>query len=1075
MMNLRALGALFFLLLFGPWLQGQSSAAALSGVVTDTSGASVANASLVLVETGTGRRQQLLAAADGSFQASGLRPGVYRLEVEAPGYKRLIQTQVMVESAGVTHVTLTLTAGSVQDTVNATGATPLLRAESGERGQVFSNRQVRELPIVDRNYQHLIQLAPGVTPALTEVSPLIDPQRSRTYNINGQPFNANNWRLNKGDNNEPVTHLNVFRTPLEAVQQMNIRTSSYDAEVGRTGGLTANSELRAGGNRYHGSAFWFNSVDELRGRDFFNALTEPDGDGREEFLWNQFGASFGGPVPGVENLFFTGNYEGTFVDYERPQFATVPAGAFRQGDFSAIEGLRLYDPATGDPNGMGRQPFPNNQIPASRFSPQAQQILGSFPAPNRTGLQNNLQAFAPLRNDSHVFDGRTDYRWNENNTVFGHFNYGKYFVLDDDPLGRAIGAGGESRMRTLHSGIGWTRTLSPNLQFDVRGNYNRFRNNINGLNGLDRIEITGMTGLGAPNSYPMNWIDNNFNVSNTWSWNPPGRHSWKFGVDIRHQRVDGFLPFNQGAGTRFEFQPGSTLSPLSGGFPAAGSFPSSFAGFLLGAPAAVTDTVQLQDPTYRRWFFEGFAQDKFRMTPKLTLTFGVRYSAFSPVGPANDAGLSNFNPRTNMLNIAGAGEVDNNANVEWDTNNISPRVGVAYQLSDKVVVRGGYSLTYFPNTINFATGSLFPALSSVQAGVPNTFGTVGEVPAIPFTSIPTAASVAADPRQPLNFIPQDPETPYVQSFHFTYERELTGSMMFDVSYVGTQGRQLPFRQDFNFAAPGTGVAGLLLNQTGNPRTARTLLSDNGGVSNYNAVQASVDKRFSDGLAFTAAYTFSRTLDDVSGEEFLLTSLDRSRNHGLADFDREHMFSLSHVWEVPVGEGSNLWNTGLAGKLLGHWQLNGILTWTSGRPFTVTSNPLFCNCPGNLTNFGNQVLPDPETTSGLGPSDFANGEFFQTAGFAQPGANALGNAGRNNLRGPDLFNYDLSIFRSFPVSEGKKLEFRAEFFNLTNTANFANPVSNVTSEDFGRITSTLAGSQGRFGSGRQVNFGLRFVF
>ena len=1060
-----------FLLAYAPlWSQtADVQSGILTGVVASTSGETVAHAHLTITNVASGEAAQALTAADGSFSIKELTPGAYRIEVEIPAYSRLVQESVVVNGPGTTQVRLVVTPGSAEQTVNATGHIPLLQRESGQRSHSFDTRSVRELPIVDRNYQELVRLIPGVTPPATTSPVILDPQQNRIFHSNGQAFNTNKWNLEGFHNTEPARHLSQHLTPVEAIQQMNVRNSSQQPEVGAAAGSLVNTELRSGDKEYHGSAYWFHGIDELGARDFFN--TQPNDEA--EFRSNQFGATFGGPVPSSDKLFFFANYEGMFVDYQRPQFSTVPSTAFREGDFSSVTGLTLYDPATGDQNGLGRAPFPGNRIPANRFGDDVRTILGAFPDPNQAGVENNLLSFAPLRNDSHRSGARGDYRWSDNTSLFGHYQYGKYFVSDDDPRGRAISQGGEARVLNQHASLGWAHAFSPNLVTDLRGTYDRFRNNMNGFNDRDRIEISGMPGIGAPRGLPMNWIDNAWHVANSWSWNPNSRHSFRFGGDVTYLRVDDFRPLNAGFGRVFEFEPGPTASPNNFAFPSAGVFPNSFASFFLSTPTVATDTLELLDPSYRRWFYSGFVNDTFRVHQKLTFDFGIRYELFSPVSPANDGGLSNFDPITNTIQLAGLGEIDHRADVDWDYTNFSPRFGFAYQLGTRSVLRGGYSYNYFPNSVGFAIGSLFPALSSVQEGIPGTYLPAGALPAIPFPSVPATGTVTADLRQPLSFISSDSNTASVQNYNFTYAMEISDGMMFDVAYVGSLGRQLPYRREFNAAPAGGGTAALPLNSSLG-RTARTIETANEATNNYNALQASVTKRFSNRLGFTAAYTWSKALDEVTGESYLLNNIDRQRNYGLADFDRKHMFTFSHIWELPFGTGTDRWNSGLIGQLIGGWQLNGILTWVSGTPFSVTANPLLCNCPGNSVNFAN-VRREPETTGGLGPGSIGDGRFFETAAFEQPTAETFGNATRNSIRGPELFNYDVSVFRSQSITEGTKIEFRAEFYNITNSSQFANPIGNLDSEDFGRIISTLAASQGRFGSGRRVNFALRLLF
>jgi outer membrane receptor protein involved in Fe transport len=1079
-------GMVLFLACSSLLLWGQMTGT-INGKVTTASGAAVPSANVIITETQTGASQKVLTATDGSFSVSGLAPGMYTIEVQAPGFKRLVQQNVILSPGATLGVSLALSPGNIAEVVRLTGRVSMLQNQTGERSEYFSAVPVQELPIKDRNYQELTGLMPGVTPPGASLSPLADPERNRIFAANGQSYISNNWMVDGGNNNEPFFHISGHVPSAEAISDVNVLSANYNASYGRAGGLIVNPTTSSGSNDFHGKIYWFNSVSQLRARDFFNSAPNTKG----HFTSNLFGADIGGPVA-KDKLFFFLTYEGSYLRYRQPKFTTVPTQEFRQGDFSSIPGLTLYNPFTGNPDGTGRIPFANNQIPGNMFSPAAEGLLPFIPLPNQSGIQNNFVSNSRLRDDTQQPGGRIDYRMSDKTSFFVNYRYSRYFAADHSPLGDVVGDGGESRLRTHNAFLGATHIFSADLLTEARFTYNRYRDVFDSLNvtnpllglgvpgfdtaNLPRIQVQGMSAMGAPASYPLRGVDNTFQWANNWSWHT-GRHDFKWGTDIRRLRVDGFRDFNFGPGNIFDYMPGATASPAQTAFPADGSFPNAFAGFLVGTPSVVTQSTEFLSPSYRTTQFFGFLGDTVQVHKRLTLDLGVRYDVYTPATPAHIGGLSNYDPNTNLISIAGIGMVDSRSNVKYDYKNVSPRFGFAYRLSDRSVVRGGYSLNYFPTTIGFAAGGLFPAIQSIQQGVPGSFATVNSLATLlPLTAYPVNGQIAANPEQPLTFLSQDRRTPYVQTYNLTVERQLFGGMVANVAYVGTLGRHLPYQYQWNAASPGTGIAGLPLNQTFG-RTASTLLYDTGANSNYNSLQAGLTRRFSSGLGFTVSYTYSKALDEVSSQNMLInSSVARTRGYGPADFDRKHMFNFSHVWELPFGAGTNRASQGWLGQVIGHWQLNGILRWASGTPFTVTADPLFCNCPGNVYNYANVTGP-VTTTSGLGPGDLANGQFFNTSAFTQPAAGTIGDAGRNSLRGPNLFSYNMSVFRMFPIHERFKLQFRTEFYNLTNTPTFANPVSNINSANFGQITQTLATAvNGQdFGSGREVKFALRLMF
>jgi hypothetical protein len=378
-------------------------------------------------------------------------------------------------------------------------------------------------------------------------------------------------------------------------------------------------------------------------------------------------------------------------------------------------------------------------------------------------------------------------------------------------------------------------------------------------------------------------------------------------------------------------------------------------------------------------------------------------------------------------------------------------------------------MSYWNGAAQFAASSLIPATAGVESGVPGSFalapGTFGLFSTAGATSLTTA------PNRAVYYTPSRLRTPYVQFYNFTIQRDLTHGILADVGYVGNLGRELPYTLNTNAALPGTGATGLPLNGAFG-RTAGTFLRGTGFNSKYNSLQANITKRFSEGLSFSVAYTYSKSLDYGAGLTPFLNNTNPRANYGPSDFDRTHVFTLTHNWRLPFGTGTQHLNSGIAGRLLGPWQLDGILRHATGLPFTPTASAAFCQCPGNTPTA--DVVPGPPALGFTAfPSFFGFFEvpyLFPTIAFAQPANGSFGNVGRNAVRGPDFTNYDLSVSRQFVFVEHTRLEFRAEAYNLSNSTHFGPPIANVNSANFGLSTGTALGL-----GERTFQFALKLVY
>ena len=810
-------------------------------------------------------------------------------------------------------------------TVQIDAYSPQLQTDRSDVMRTYSDQQTVQLPFARRNVHSLLELTPGVAPGEPALSELLNPRPAPYLHINGQSQFANQSLLDGVDNNEPFYGFSIYTPHLESVQQLVVTTSNYQSELGRAGGGVYNITTRDGFNKLHGSVFGFHTNQELRARNPFS--TEPLD--KPIFIRNQFGAVIGGPVIS-KRLFVAGSYEGNYRRGARTTIASVPILPWRQGDFSGIGGSVIFDPLSGNLiTGSGRSAFTGNQIPRSRFNSNAIRLLSLFPEPNLPGLQNNLAVNVPIRNDGNSFDGRVDANISGQTGIFGHYNFSRFFVVSNSPFGPQLGESAESRIENHLFAFATNHSFTPTFLTELRLGYNRYRPRINAANvnrdlrsslaflngstlmgeGPPRIEINGMDGFGATELAPLSHADNVFTIANTWS-GPMGRNLIRGGIDFRHIRSDGFLPSGSIYAPRglfsFASGPTSSLSSGAGDF----GFANSFASFLLGAPSQTAFSIQSDIPTNRQWQYFAFLQDTFKVLPRVTLDLGVRYELYMPVESRFPGGLANFDATTNSLLISGEdGDVVNQqANIATDWNNFAPRLGFAVQLAERSVMRGGYGISYFRPPLAFYEGLLanqFAFLSSVQTGREGTLLTSGSFNQFPIASALSpqpGAFLTPVPDQPFISIAREDTTPYVQFYNLTFQQEFTEGFTASLGYVGNVGRKMPYSLQLNAALPGAGLTGLPLNQQFG-RLASTVQRGFGINSNYNSLQADVVKRFGDIVNVTASYTLGKTFDYATDFKPFLNNMDIRSNYSLSDYDRTHIFTLSHIINIPLGAGS----------------------------------------------------------------------------------------------------------------------------------------------------------------------------
>lgn len=1069
----------------------------LVGAISDASGALVPNAKVTIVEVNTNLTRTASTNESGNYSFANLPQGRYTVSIEQTGFRKATRENVDVTINSTVRVDIQLQPGQISEQVTITAELPALQTDRTDTGRKLDSRQVAELPLTqNRNFQGLVNLVPGAARAQRNHSEFFNSNDSMQSRVNGQARLANNIQFEGVDNNHRTGLLTVYVPPAEAIQTVDVTTSNYEAEMGRAGGAVINVALKSGTNNLHGSLYEFNRVSALAARRT-DLLTKPP------ITYNYFGATIGGAI--IKNrTFYFADYLGMRDRLGKGHRFTIPTAAFRAGNLSASP-TTIYDPTTGNPDGTNRQPFAGNIIPTSRISPIAARLNALVPAPtssNVTGV--NLEGSTVRQKDTDGFDAKIDHNLTSNHRLSGRYSYQRP-KLTDPALAAYGAAGGPANggfagtgTTTTQSGaFNYTGVLSPTFITEFRVGLSRYRNDayasdygskasdevgIRGINisdltsGLTNIDISGYSNPVMGYSLSLPWIrfETNWNFVNNWT-KTLGNHTVKFGWDYRFNR-DGLLQTQvYSLRGQYRFRTGQTGRNGDNNQ----GFANAYAAFLLDLPNDFGRDLLSAFPEYVQFPLFTYIQDKWQVSPKLTVDIGVRHELYPPATPRQKGGFSNYDIATNTLIVAGVGNNPSNLGRKNYLTNFAPRLGISYRLNEKTVIRSGYGISYIPYPDNRYAYN-FPVRQNNSFNPANSFVAAGKMadgmPApLPFT-IPQNGLIPNAPNQAYEVIPLDYREGYIQSYNLAVQRALPKNFSLDVAYVGNKGTRVA--QQFN------ANAGMILGagRDGRPlwsqfrRDADTNISFIGTSTSYNSLQVKLDRRFSGGFSLTTAYTWSKAIDysqDNGGFAYVINS---ARSRARADFDRRHMLNQSYVWELPIGKGKRWVNSGPAAMILGGWQMTGILTAMTGTAMNISAPNATLNAPGNSNNPNYLVsgsLPTSKTVNFR-----ATGRnlptWFDINAFGAPAANTFGNIGRNAFTGPGFFNVDASLFRRIKVGERWTVEIRAESFNFTNTPQYPNPDGGLGNATFGQITNAGIGSSADGGS-RQVQMGLRILF
>ncbi len=1070
---------------------GQAVSGTITGMIDDASGGRVPNAKVTLVEVGKGIQFTTETNELGYYTRALIPPGNYTISVEATGFKTAVRENVVLSVDSTVRLDLTLEVGQLVERVLVSDVPPLLKSERADVSTVVETRMIAELPTLNRNFAGLQLLIPGTMKDTGQTGIAENPQGSVSLSSNGQPNGARNMQLDGVDNNETVLGGNVVIPTMESIREFKLTTTGYDAEFGRAGGAVTQVETKSGDNEFHGSMFEFFRNDKTNARNSFTEFTGPP-----PFKWNQFGGSLGGPIRRNKTFFF-GDYQGAQQRLGNTRLVTVPTAEMRAGNLSqfrdsAGRAIPIYDPLSGNLDGSGRTPFEGNIIPAYRISQVAKNLMALLPPPTFPGqVENNYVASGTTKFDTNQFSGRIDHYFGENTRLFG-----RYIFFDADiyapPIygpqggGTAVqtGVGGYSKGRNQNFSLNLNHVFTPTVLMDWRYGYSRYRVNVRqpdfgtslsdqvgipnvNLGGIDtsglaRINVNGIgsfsMGGGAACNCPLDEVMNYHQWATNLSW-IKGSHTTKLGADIRR-----FWNFRRSDGGRrgvFNFDPAVT------GLPGLSPSGIGMATFLQGAVSSYSRVWSMgrNDEFETHMFF--YAQDQWKITPKLTLNYGLRYEVYTP--PAARPGMgSNLDLSTGYMLVSGLGGNSNSAGIQLDPNNIAPRLGITYLAGKKTVLRLGVGRSYFPNVYAITiSGQIWPFFTTQSLTSPVTYGYLFNVsagaPPYSFPTIPQDGKIKMPDGISTLTIPFDRQTSYIDSWNFTIQRELARNLSLELAYVGNVGHHLYYNNNVNQAYPGPGPL--------NPRrvywnkfgwSQRIQNRANAGSSNFHSFQAKATQRMTRDLSFIASYTFSKTMD--FGTYDAVTDGNNFRNdHGPADRDRTHILTLGHVYELPFGPekrfASNV--TGVAKQIIGGWKFAGITVLESGLPFS----PYWSTTAPVNTDF--QRLR-PDLIGDPGVSDPTRDGWFSPKAFAVPTGYRMGTAGRNILRGPHYYTADWALFKDFRITERMQLQFRTEAYNTFNTTHLAIPVNTVDSPTASTITGTVDAM-------RQMQFGLRLFW
>ena len=1068
------------LLLAAPAALAQFDTATVVGTVRDSSNAVVFEAKVTLTSTETGISVVRMSAENGGFEFPAVRPGIYIVTAEKSGFASALVENVQVQVGARLRVDLQMPVGQLTEKVEVRAVTPLLETDSSQRGQVITGEQTRALPLLSREYSSLALLTTGVKLAGSSLTTGNTP-REGAFNVNGLRSTFNNYLIDGVDNNAYGTSNQGFSNQVmqpapDAVGEFKVVTNNLSAEYGRAAGATINVNYRSGTNTLHGAGWEFLRDTSMNATGFFKPAT-----GKPALDRNQFGGVVGGPI--IKNkAFFFGDYEGFRQTRRVTAFSTIATPAQRQG----ILTVNVTDPRTGAVHPAG------TPVPMTDF---ARRVLSALPDTNFTGSGGNYTLLQEFTADSDKAGAKVDVQFSPSVTMFGRYGFRNLDTYDQPNIPLPAGGAGNgaiySKNRQLVLGTTWVPNVSSLLE--VRFGYSWTQAGKNppalgsasafdqfGLPGLpsdSRIAgglptqiITGFSDLGRQATNPQWQYPTVYNPKINYTWTMKA-HSFKSGyefqkIDTEVQDVNPLYGRDTYNG-QFSRPAGATANNVY-----------NLADFMLGLRAqyALSSVLVAQ---LRRDMHFAYLQDDWRATTNLTLNLGLRYEYSTPYWERDNV-LSNFDPATNRMVLATDGSIADRSTIDPDRNNFGPRLGFAYTLTPATVIRGGYGISFVhfsragggdilpingPQVVNAVvnqTQTTSPSFVPAERGYPTGL-------ADPSRFDPLTANIT--------YMPRDFHSSPVHSYYVSVQRELRPNMVIDVAFVGNRAEDLLLFANYNQASPNNAAGTIpLQNRRPNQSFADITYAFNGGKSRYKALQTKFEWRMGPSLTLLNSLTLSETKDNGS------QSLENSNGNfpapqdfynlgadfGLSNYHQPYNNTTSFVWTLPFGENGSA----LTQALIGGWTLSGINTIYSGEPVTFVYNPLATAVVSGIAQdfrgankYRANVTCDP-----LAADNERNiGNWFNRSCVSAPTdiSQPFGNAGRNSVRGPKFWQFDLAASKRFALGGPAQFEFRLEAFNVLNRSNFRAPNGNRSAATFGSITATY--------DPRQLQLGFKLLW
>lgn len=1143
-------------------VHGQTFFGSVVGTIADASGAAVPQATVTIINTGTAERRTMQTDGSGNYQFVNLVPGQYKLEVEKQGFRKIIREQITVEVQNAVRIDLAMQVGDVNQVVEVIAQTPLLQTENASLGQVVESRKVLEAPLNGRNVFALVALVPGVVPG----------GQSGTTPTGTNPFAWGNYQIGGGQANQSAAYIDgatvntayVNQTALvptqDAIQEFRVQTNNLGPEFGRMAGGAVNLTTRSGTNGFHGSAYEYLRNKVLNSNTFFNNRA---GVARPAFTQNQYGGRIGGPIKKDKTFFFF-SYEGFKLRQGQSYVFTVPTDAQRIGDFSGLKNsagtpLAIYDTLTTcGRNGnaacatnaagaevISRQPFPGNIIPPNRIDPAAKVMTNLWGRATSDGINaahaNNFTANASVGGDNYQYTGRVDHSFSDKQRMFVRYTFWNNLNLPIDPYQTKTCVDRCTETFNTNSAvIGDTYSITPTTIVDFRVAYLRFSYDRTALSqGYDltqlgwpsslnnsvafRVQpipiVTGYNGVFGTNGTGSTIVARNDsdsiapNITKIW-----GKHTLKAGAEIRRNTHNYYQQNNPSGSFNFDSNM-TTLSPFA---PAGGD---GFASFLLGfgSGGGLTSNAFVAGQQIYRAYYGG---DTWQITQRLTFNYGVRFDGMGPWSERYDrmvvlipnadspfaqaAGIPGLKGKFGLVNSP-----DRPSRNNMDLHNVwSPRLGLAYRLTNKTVIRTGYGIFFIPNDVAF---NISPNNDPANAYTTPFVGTTdGSLTPFAKLSNPFPSGIIPAPGHNAVFqqlflgqgfsapLPHDPAG-YAQQWNFGIQREIVGGMALEIDYAGSKGSHLPGPNQQIDQLPDEflKLGSALQTQVKNPflgivtvgplslptvaagQLLRPFPQYNGQAitspmnrnSIYHSGQVKLEKRFANGQSILGSYTWAKLISDTdtltawlepSGglgvQNFNNIRLERS----LANYDVAHRLVVSYVADLPFGKGKKFLGnaTGAPGKIVSGWGIIGVSSFQSGNPLPLTNGV-------NLTNsFGGGSRPNSTGISAnlSGSAQSRLNRWFNTSAFTAPPAFTFGNVARSlpDVRSAGVNNFDFTVVKNTQITEQVGLQFRTEVFNLFNRVQFNPPGLSLGTSSFGVVS-------GQYNNPRLVQFALRLLF